>query len=283
MDLHSKKAAAISHLTRCGSAVVALSGGVDSAVLLSLALEALGPERLLAATGSSPALAAADLEAARQVAAALGAPHIVVPTREIERPGYRANRGDRCFHCRSELFETLGRLARERGLDRVVYGAIADDRGDERPGMRAAKQLGAVAPLLEAGLGKREVRELATAAGLPVADRPANACLASRIPVGSVVTAEKLTRIERAEESLGKLGFEQLRVRDHGEVARLEVDARSLERLHDAGFRGRIVSAVRDAGFRFVAVDLEGYRSGSVAGSGSTAPQRTGPTRDGGQ
>ena len=283
MDLHSKKEAALSHLTRCGSAVVALSGGVDSAVLLLLALEALGPERLLAATGSSAALAAADLEAARQVAAALGAPHIVIPTREIERAGYRANRGDRCFHCRSELFETLGRLARERGLDRVVYGAIADDRVEERPGMLAAERLGAVAPLLAAGLDKHEVRLLASEAGLPVAERPANACLASRIPVGTVVTTEKLSRIERAEESLGQLGFQRLRVRDHGDVARLELDGRGLERLQDAGFRGRVVTAVRDAGFHFVAVDLEGYRSGSVGGSGEAKPQRTGPTRDGGQ
>ena len=152
-----KKEVALRRLADCGSVVVALSGGVDSAVLLALALEALGPLRVLAATGRSASLAAPELKDARSVARQLGVRHEVVITRELEQPAYRANRGDRCFHCREELFSILNRLARERGLRRVVYGAIADDLGDRRPGMRAAERLGVVAPLLEAGFDKADV------------------------------------------------------------------------------------------------------------------------------
>jgi uncharacterized protein len=264
---------ALTRLRGCRSVVVALSGGVDSAVLLALALEALGRERVLAVTGSSPSVTAEDLAAARAVAGHLKAEHLVVPTCELDLPGYRANRGDRCFHCRSELFGLLRRVADERGLARVVYGAIADDLGDHRPGMRAAERMGVVAPLLEAGLGKREIRALARAAALPIAERPANACLASRIPAGSEVTVARLQRIGRAEAALRALGLGQLRVRDHGKTARLELDADGLRRIGDDRFRGRALRAVREAGFEALLVDPAGYRPG---GAGSIAPSREG-------
>ncbi len=266
-----KKEVALRCLADCGSAVVALSGGVDSAVLLALALEALGPGKVLAATGRSASLAAPDLEDSRSVARRLGVRHEVVITRELEQPAYRANRGDRCFYCREELFSILNRLARERGLRRVVYGAIADDLDDHRPGMRAAERLGVVAPLLEAGLNKADVRALARAANLPVASKPASPCLASRIPVGTEVTPARLATIERAEAALRELGFREFRVRHHGTVARLELDAEGFALVVDAEMRARVTRAVQRAGYRFVSIDLEGYRRGSLHTSGTTS------------
>ena len=259
-----KKEVALRRLAECGSAVVALSGGVDSAVLLALAVEALGPGKLLAATGRSASLAATELEDSRSVARRLGVRHEVVTTRELERPAYRANRGDRCLYCREELFSILNRLARQRGLQRVVYGAIADDLDDHRPGMRAAERLGVIAPLLEAGLNKGEVRALARAANLPVASKPASPCLASRIPVGTEVTPARLATIERAEAALRELGFREFRVRHHGTLARLELDAGGFALVVDAEMRARVIRAVQRAGYRFVSIDLEGYRRGGL-------------------
>ncbi len=268
---------------RAGRLVVALSGGVDSAVLTALAVEALGRDRVLAVTGRSASLSEVEDRDAARVAEALGVPHAVVETHEMDRPGYRANAGDRCFHCREELFDVLGRLARERGYDAVAYGAIADDVGDFRPGMRSAELRSVLAPLLDAGLGKADVRALAAEAGLPVRDKPASACLASRLPLGTEVSPERLRRIEAAERALRDLGFVQLRVRDHGEVARLELDPEGDRRLAGSpALRGRVVEAVRAAGFRFVALDLEGYRRGSLNPEAAVL-YRIEPARDGGQ
>ena len=264
------------------SVLVALSGGVDSAVLLALAMEAVGPDRVLAVTGRSPAVPEEEIVDARRVAAQLGARHEVVSTAEMERPGYRANAGDRCYHCRSELSDVFAELASLRGFDACAYGAITDDLGDDRPGMRAAEERGVLAPLLEAGLGKVEVRLLAAAAGLEVRDKPASACLASRIPAGTEVSVERLRSVGSAEGALRRLGFRQVRVRHHGEVGRLETDAAGFDLLQDPGLRAAAVAAVREAGFRFVALDLEGYRSGSVAGRGSSLV-RIGPAVEGGQ
>jgi len=264
-SLEAKKAVAVERLRACGSVVVALSGGVDSAVLLALAVEALGVERVLAATGTSPTLPAHDLEDAKAVAATLGCRHEVVGTRELERPAYRANAGDRCFHCRNELFAVLEQLARRRGMAAIVYGAIEDDTADDRPGMLAAARRGVVAPLLDAGLRKPEIRSLAAAAGLTVRDKPAAACLASRIPRGTEVTSERLEQVDRAEAVLRRLGFRLFRVRHHGEVARLELDPDGADRLCDPRVRSEVAAGVRAAGFRFVAVDLDGYRSGGEA------------------
>jgi uncharacterized protein len=248
-SLDRKKATAIRMIRNVGSITVALSGGVDSAVLLALAVEAVGAERVTAVTGRSPSLPSVDLDEARDVARSLGARHEVVDTDELRRPGYRANAGDRCYHCRAELFGLLGELAGREGAGAVAYGAIRDDLGDVRPGMRAARERGVLAPLLDAGITKEDVRALAAEAGLPVRDKPAGACLASRIPVGVEVTRERLDRVGRAEQALRDLGFRVLRVRDHGEVARVELGPDEIDRLGDPELR----------------LDLDGYRSGSVA------------------
>ena len=248
---------------------MALSGGVDSAVLLALAVEALGAENVVAATGLSASLAQADLADARLVARRLGVRHLIVETREMDSPDYRANDGSRCFHCRNELFSRLKSVEAEAGLSAIAYGAIVDDLGDDRPGMRAAVDHGAIAPLLDAGISKADVRALAAEAGIPVGRKPAAACLSSRIPVGSEVTPEKLARVERAEEALRRMGFGQFRVRHHGDVARLELDPVGDRMLADAEVRAEVVREIRKAGYRFVALDLEGYR--------------TGPKREGGQ
>ncbi len=247
-----------------GRTLVALSGGVDSAVLLALTARANGREKVSAVTTFSPSVPPEERASARRVAAFVGVDHDEVETHELENPEYRVNSGDRCYHCRIEMFDHLSGIARTRGFDTVSYGAIVDDLGDDRPGMRAAEEYGIRAPLLDAGLTKRDVRSLARDLGLPVSEKPAAACLASRIPVGTPVTPERLAQVERAERALAGLGFAQLRVRHHGEVARLELDAAGDRRLRDPGLRRRVVAAVRAAGFRFVAQDLEGYRSGSL-------------------
>ncbi len=283
MDLSQKKRRALDRLASCPGVVVALSGGVDSAVLLALSLEALGPGRVLAATGVSPSLARSDLADALRVAGFLGARHKAVRTFEAESPGYRANDGLRCFHCRDELFSRLRAVAREEGFGDIAYGAIADDLADDRPGMRAALRHGVIAPLLEAGVIKAEVRALAEAAGLPVGDKPASACLSSRIPVGTEVTPERLAQVELAEAALASLGFRQFRVRHHGEIARLEFDAEGNLRLADPKLRAEVAAQVRRAGFRYVAVDLDGYRAAGLAVV--PGPRRAGgdPMRESGQ
>ena len=255
-----KKRLAISLLREHRTVLVALSGGVDSAALLAVACEALGPDRVLAVTGRSSAVTEAEIADAREVARSLKVRHEVVETFELNRPAYRENAGDRCFHCRSELFSVLSRVAKERGMDAIAYGAIVDDLGDHRPGMDAARQLGILAPLLDAGIGKNDVRALAYELDLHISEKPASACLASRIPVGMEVTAERLGEVGRAESAIKGLGFRQFRVRHHGELARLEFGAGEIERLADPDLRLEVVRGVKDAGFKLVAVDLEPYR-----------------------
>jgi len=280
-SLGSKRAEALRILRERRSVLVALSGGVDSGVLLALAVEALGRDRVLAVTGASSSLAASDLDDARAVARAVGARHEVVETQELLRLGYKENAGNRCYHCRTELFDVLRALATERGIDAIAYGAIPADASDDRPGMRAADEAGVLAPLTGAGFTKEEIRALAASAGIPVRDKPASACLASRIPVGTEVTPERLRQVERAESALRALGFGQLRVRHHGEIARVELDPAELHRLADAAIRTAVVKSVRAAGFRFATIDLEGYRTGS---SSEPAPlYRIQPARDSGQ
>ncbi len=265
VQLQKKKEHIISYIRqKAGRLVVALSGGVDSAVLLWLAGEALGRDNVLAVTGGSYSVSDEDLKDAGAVARHLDANWKILKTNEMERPGYQANQGDRCFHCRTELFKVLGAYAAEHGYDAVAYGAILDDTGDFRPGMNAADQAGVLAPLLEGGLTKNDVRALAALAGLPVQDKPAAACLSSRIPVGSRVTLERLAQVGQAEKMLRKLGFVQFRVRHHDDIARLELDPDGNSLIQDPEVRRQAVQAVKEAGFRFVAVDLEGYRTGSL-------------------
>jgi len=277
-----KKARVLRRLGEARRVIVALSGGVDSAVLLGLAVEALGRTGVLAVTGRSPAVPETDIEDARRVAAQLGVGHEVVTTRELERPGYVANAGDRCYHCRVELFEVLSKIATSRGFPAMAYGAISDDVGEDRPGMRAAAEKGVLAPLLEADLGKAEVRCLAAELGLEVRDKPAAACLASRIPAGTEVSPRRLREVGDAEAALRRLGLRQVRVRHHGEIGRVETDDEGFVLLRDPVLRAAAAAALRGAGFRFVALDLDGYRAGSVAGSGSGL-LRIGPTADRGQ
>jgi uncharacterized protein len=281
--LSEKRDRAVDVLRAARSAIVALSGGVDSAVLLALAVEALGRDRVLAVTAISPSLAEEDQRDAKLVAAKLGALHLEVATRELERPEYRANLGDRCYHCRAALFETLESIARERGFASVVYGALAEDAADFRPGMRAATEHNVLAPLMDSGLTKKEVRVLAEQFGLPILDKPAAACLSSRIPIGTEVTPERLAQVGRAEAALRSLGFRQVRVRHHGEIARLEIDSVGFRLLVDDEARRRVVDAVLAQGFRFVALDLEGYRTGSLNPVEAGGIHRIGPNRDSGQ
>lgn len=244
---------------------VAFSGGVDSSVLLALATRALGPDRTLAILGVSASLASSERRAAHEVAAGIGAPLVELPTRELERPEYRANGPDRCYHCKTELFSRIDdEVAARHGLTAVAYGENADDAvRPDRPGSRAATNHQVLRPLAEAGLGKSEVRRVARALGLASADKPAAPCLASRIPHHEPVTAEKLRQVEDAEEALHRLGFAEARVRHHGEIARIELPADDLGRAAAEPVRTRLLEGVRSAGFRFVSLDLAGIQSGA--------------------
>lgn len=246
-----------------GSVVVAYSGGVDSAFLLQTAWRTLG-SRALGAIADSPSLPRTELSAALGLAAEMGAPVVTVTTHEVDGEAYRQNRQDRCYHCKTELFETLIPVARDGGFAHVAYGANMDDLADIRPGARAAREHSIRAPLVEAQLHKDEIRELARESGLAVWDKPAFACLSSRVPFGSAVTVEVLGRIEAAEEVLRTLGFSQFRVRHHDTIARIEVGMDELPRLVDPQIRTRVESGLKRAGYTYVTVDLAGYRSGSM-------------------
>ena len=244
-----------------GSVLVAYSGGVDSSLLLKLALEELG-EQAVAILASSPAYPESEQTEARQLAAGLGARLIEVDTSEVELEAYQRNNPDRCFHCKEELFDSLEPVQRRLGLRHLAYGATADDAGDHRPGHASAVRRGVRFPLLESGLGKTEIRLAARALGLPNWNKPSFACLSSRIPHGTPVTVEALRQIERAESAVKGLGFRQVRVRHHGDVARVEVEPAELVALFNQ--RERVVEALRAAGYTFIALDLEGYATGKL-------------------
>jgi pyridinium-3,5-biscarboxylic acid mononucleotide sulfurtransferase len=245
-----------------GSALVAFSGGVDSSLALAIAARALPKDRVLAVTSNNETYLPSELDLARDFAATLGVEHLVVNTRELDDPNYASNPTNRCYFCKSTLYSDLAKLASERGYACVVDGANKDDEGDYRPGRKAAKELGVVSPLSVAGVGKAEVRELAKHLGLPSWDKPALACLSSRFPYGQEITPEKLSQVARAEEFLRKEGFRQVRVRHHGEIARLEVAPAEMERAF--ALREEISAELKDAGFLYVTLDLAGYRSGSL-------------------
>jgi uncharacterized protein len=244
---------------------VAFSGGVDSAVVLAAAVRTLGPSRVVAVLGVSPSLPAAERAAAHGVAAVVGAALVEVETREGDNAAYRANSPDRCFHCKDELFTRIGEdVVAAHGLDAVAYGENADDaRRPDRPGSRAATEHRVLRPLADAGLDKDAVRALARAWALPCADKPAAPCLASRIPHHQEVTPEKLAQVEAAEAALRTLGLGDLRVRHHGDIARLEVPAADLVRVASDPLRAQVNAAVRRAGFRWAVLDLAGMQSGA--------------------
>jgi pyridinium-3,5-biscarboxylic acid mononucleotide sulfurtransferase len=261
-ELLARIAGSMTSVERLG---VAFSGGVDSSVLLAAAVRILGPSRVVAVLGVSPSLAAAERTEAHEVAAFIGAPVVEVHTAEADRAAYRANGPDRCFHCKDELFTRISAdVVSTHGLTAVAYGENADDaRRIDRPGARAATNHRVLRPLADAGLRKSDVRELARAWDLPCADKPAAPCLASRIPHHEEVTPEKLAQIDRAESALRELGFADLRVRHHGDVARIELPLPDLVRAVTEPTRVLVRRAVMQAGFRYATVDLAGVQSGA--------------------
>jgi uncharacterized protein len=263
LDRHdeSKLEVARATLRELESVLIAYSGGVDSSLLLKLALAELG-DNAVAVLASSPAYPESEQEEARNLAARLGARLVEVSTNEVELEAYRRNNPDRCFHCKEELFETLEPIRRDLGLKHIVYGATADDAGDHRPGHGSAVRRGVRFPLLEAGMGKSEIRAAARRLGLPNWNKPSFACLSSRIPHGTEVTVEALRQIEAAEAAIKALGVKQVRVRHHGDVARIEVEPEEVALLLQN--REQVVDALRAAGYKFVSLDLEGYASGSL-------------------
>lgn len=255
-------------LSGYGPTLVAYSGGIDSTLVAVAAHRVLG-ESALAVTGISSSLATREQTAAEELAAELGFPLRQLSTHEMENPDYRANQGDRCYHCKGELFLRLRELAEAEGFEVIATGDNQSDLGGHRPGLQAASEAGVRHPLVEAGLGKQEIRLLAEELGLPNHAKPAAPCLASRVPDGTTVTPEVLARIEAAEAAVARLGFPVFRVRHHGDLARLEISAPDLERAFR--MREELVAACEEAGYRWVSLDLRGFRSGSLS---SPAPPR---------
>ena len=265
MDTQEKLKLLESRLRALGSVAVAYSGGVDSTFLLAVAQRVLGP-KALAVTAVSATYAAEERVEAQKVAQSLGVEHLLVETDELADASFAANPPQRCYHCKRALAAKLKAVAAERGLTHVAIGTNADDTRDFRPGIRAAQEYGLLQPLLDVGLTKEEIRRLSREMGLPTWDRPAAACLASRFPYGEEITEEKLRQVELAEAFLHQLGFHHVRVRRHGNIARIEVEARNIGALAEGRVREQIAARLKALGFAYVTLDLEGYRVGSMNG-----------------
>jgi uncharacterized protein len=247
-----------------GGAIVAYSGGTDSTLVAAVAARTLG-DRAIAVTAVSPSLPPGEAEEARRTAASIGIRHRLVRTREAEHPAYLANGIDRCYHCKTELYDVLAAVAAEGDFPVVLSGANLDDLGDFRPGLRAAEEHGVRHPLIEAEMSKQEVRDAARSLGVPSWDKPASACLSSRIEFGVTITVQELSKVGRAERVLKDLGFRQCRVRVHSrDLVRVEVESDDLPRLAEAGVRQEVVARLKALGWRFVTLDMEGFRSGSM-------------------
>ena len=263
LNLAAKRALLDEYLVGLGRTLVAYSGGVDSAFLAWAAHHALG-SNMLAVLADSPSLARTQLADATAFAGEQGIPLEIIVTGELERPEYARNDASRCFHCKDELFTTMEGFCSQRGFDSIAYGVNLDDQGDFRPGQRAADQHHVAAPLRDAGLTKHDIRELSRAAGLRVWDKPASACLSSRIEYGREVTRETLSVVERGEDALHALGFRQVRVRHHGDIVRIEIAREELPRALSPEMAAEFSRIFKALGFKFVTLDLEGFRSGSM-------------------
>jgi len=247
-----------------GRLIVAFSGGVDSSVVVAAAARALGTENVVAVTALSETLPERELREATELARSLGVTHRIIETRELDEEQFQANAPDRCYHCKTELWKKIMEIARETGFKNLADGVNAGDTLDFRPGIRASDEAGVLHPLAKAGAGKAEVRAMARSLGLSNWDKPSQACLSSRFPYGDRITPEALQRVEAAEEFLHGVGLSGFRVRIHGEMARIEVSASDIDKVASAGLREKIVSAFKGMGYRYVALDLEGFRSGSL-------------------
>jgi len=245
------------------NALIAFSGGVDSTFLLKVASETV-KNRVLAVTAYSEIHPSDDLKEAREFAESLGVKHLAIKTNELDDFEFTSNPSDRCYHCKSRLYMRLSEIGDERGIKNILDGANADDKNDYRPGARATREFGVLSPLQEAGLTKPEIREMSQEMNLPTWDKPASPCLASRIPYGITITEDKLRRVEKAESYLRSLGIKNLRVRDHDQIARIEVPAESMEIFAEEKKRAEIVDKLKSFGFPYITLDLEGFRSGSL-------------------
>ena len=262
-ELQAKSDALQARLGEAGRLLVAFSGGVDSSYLAWAANRALGGNAL-AVTAVSASYPRDHREMAEQVVRDFAIPHRFIETHEMRSDAYRRNAPDRCYHCKSELFDRMKELREQLGFEAVAYGVNTDDTGDFRPGHRAADERGVLSPFLDVGLSKREIRDLSREVGLPTADLPASACLSSRLPYGTEVTPERLSQVEEGERRLRALGFAQVRLRHHGELARVEVEPSELPKALDPAMAKQIAAAIKPLGFRYVSLDLEGYRTGSL-------------------
>ena len=252
----------VSILKNMKKVVVAFSGGVDSTFLLKVSVDTLGKENVLAVTADSETYPTTELEEAKRLAAYINVPHQVIETSELAIPGYTENDRNRCYFCKRSLFEHIQPILEEKGFKNVVYGVIADDLNEYRPGMRAAKEKGVRGPLQEANLFKEEIRQLSKELDLPTWDKPSFACLSSRIAYGETITQAKLTKVEKSEAFLKTLGIRQVRVRTHGEIARIEVEPQDMQKL--LAYHQRVTEMLQSYGYKFVTMDLIGYKSGSM-------------------